>query len=73
MVVKYFYKNFKVDNHLEPVTNFSAWIRGKESLTLLEPRFWKLPLIGLGVSSPGNVTAEVLVVTNFDDLESKKD
>jgi len=28
-------------------------------------------MIGLGKSIPGNVTAEVLVVTSFEDLDNK--
>jgi carboxypeptidase Q len=32
-----------------------------------------LKLAGLGRSVSGNVTAEALVVTSFDDLEANKD
>ena len=40
---------------LEPVRNFTKWVRGTESLTLLSPRSTpqKLNLIGLGGSIPG--------------------
>lgn len=40
---------------LEPVRNFTKWVRGKESLTLLSPRPTpqKLDLIGLGRSISG--------------------
>ena len=36
--------------HLEPVSNFTKWVRGRESLTLFEPRPFPQPLgvIGLG-------------------------
>ncbi len=52
--------------HLEPVANFTKWVRGTESLTLYDPRPvpTKLNLIGLGTSVSGNVRAEVIVVKN---------
>lgn len=64
-----------VDVRLEPVTGFTKWVRGEESLTLFDPRPFptKLKLAGLGRSVPGDVQAEAIVVTSFDDLESKKD
>jgi carboxypeptidase Q len=61
--------------HLEPVKNFTKWIRGKESLTLFSPRPTpqKLDLIGLGKTISGNVKADAIVFSSFDELESKKD
>ncbi len=52
------------------------WVRGRESLTLLEPRVLSLPVLGLGGSigaPPDGLTAEVLVVRSFDELEQRKD
>lgn len=59
---------------LEPVTNFQTWWRGKEKLTLYDPRPYPqdLKLIGLGRSVPCNITAEVVVVDSWDDLDQKK-
>ncbi|EGR28606.1 plasma glutamate carboxypeptidase, putative [Ichthyophthirius multifiliis] len=65
----------KIDVKLEKVSNFTKWERGNENLTLFEPRLHpqKLNFIGLGLSVPGNVTAEAFLVTSFEDLEKNKD
>ena len=64
-----------IDVTLEKVGPFDSWTRLEESLTLYDPRPvpTNLKIIGLGNSVPGNITAEVLVVTSFDDLEAKKE
>jgi carboxypeptidase Q len=51
------------------------WVRGAESATLVKPRLDTLHMLGLGgsVGTPaGGLTAPVLVVTSFDDLERRK-
>ncbi|KAM3967946.1 carboxypeptidase Q-like isoform 2-T2 [Aphomia sociella] len=49
------------------------WVRGKEKLTMLEPRVKNIGLLGLGlsVSTPNDgITAEVVVIRNFTELEN---
>ncbi len=48
------------------------WVRGAESATLLEPVERDLSMLGLGNSvgtGPEGVTADVVVVSNYDELE----
>ena len=51
-----------------------TWIRGKESITLLSPFKKELSMLGLGgsISTPrGGMKAEVIVVNDWDELESR--
>ncbi|NUQ12386.1 MAG: M20/M25/M40 family metallo-hydrolase [Gemmatimonadaceae bacterium] len=57
----------------EPVM-VPRWVRGAESVELLSPRRQTLPMLGLGGSiatPPGGVTADVMVVTSYDDLRAR--
>jgi carboxypeptidase Q len=57
--------------HGESVPNITHWIRGEESLLLEKPRIAKMALLGLGgsIATPANgLTAQVFVVSSFDDL-----
>jgi carboxypeptidase Q len=57
----------------EPVM-VPRWVRGAESVELITPRRLALPMLGLGGSiatPPGGITAEVLVVRTFEELQQK--
>jgi carboxypeptidase Q len=52
------------------------WVRGNESVELLTPRYRKLPMTGLGGSvgtPPQGITAEVLVVESWEELDAQAD
>jgi len=52
------------------------WVRGKESVRMVEPREAPLCMLGLGGSiatPPDGITATVLVVKDKDDLDAKAD
>lgn len=63
-----------LDNvHAEPVM-VPRWVRGEESAELIEPRPRNLPMLGLGgsIGTPAEgITAEVLVVRSFEELEER--
>lgn len=72
--------NFMNESGLENVHTEDAqvlkWERGNESLYLIEPRFHQLALLGLGSSigtAPEGITAEVIVVDSFDELDENSD
>jgi len=54
----------------EPVNNIATWIRGSETLYMLQPRVAKLEFLGLGRSVGGTVSSEAVVVANFDELRA---
>lgn len=49
------------------------WVRGEEKITMLEPRVKDIALLGLGRSvstPPEGITAEVVVISSFTELEN---
>ncbi len=70
-------KELKADGfdnvHGEPVT-VPHWVRGEESAEMLAPRAERLSVLGLGgsVATPAEgITAPILVVTNFTELQDR--
>jgi carboxypeptidase Q len=57
---------------LEPVRNFTKWVRGSERLTMTNPRPFEtdLDVTTLGGSVGCNITADVVVVSSFDELKT---
>jgi carboxypeptidase Q len=52
------------------------WVRGQESLEMIQPRPRQLPMLALGGSvgtPPGGILGEVLVVESFEELERRAD
>jgi carboxypeptidase Q len=61
--------------HLEPVM-VPQWVRGDESLEILEPFPNRVPILGLGGSvstRPEGVLGELMVVKSFDELTARKE
>ena len=54
------------------VTN---WVRNKEYARLVSPREFELSMLGLGTSvgTGGEITADVIVVSSFDELAARAD
>jgi carboxypeptidase Q len=57
----------------EQFTMVPKWVRGEEWGYMMAPRVKKLHLVGLGMSNSTqgtNITAEVFVVSGYDDLQN---
>ena len=63
-----------LDNVRKERVMVPKWVRGRESLALLEPVPQPLVMLGLGNSvgtGPNGITADVIVIKNFDDLDKR--
>jgi carboxypeptidase Q len=66
-------KHERLDNVRAERVLVPHWVRGEESLELIEPVSRKLSMLGLGNSvgtPPEGITAEAVVVRSFDELEA---
>ncbi len=62
------------DNVRKESVMVPKWVRGRESLTLIEPIGQPLPMLGLGNSvgtGVEGVTGDVVVIGSFDELEAR--
>ena len=62
-------QNVRGENVMVP-----RWVRGAESAELVGPRRQRLPMLGLGGSigtPPEGITADLLVVSSFDELKAR--
>ncbi|MGA2598481.1 MAG: M20/M25/M40 family metallo-hydrolase [Bryobacteraceae bacterium] len=63
-----------LENVVTPLVKVPHWVRGAESASIVEPVKRRLTILGLGgsIATPKQgITAEVVPVANFDELESK--
>lgn len=64
-----------VNVHKEPI-EVPVWVRNAESLSILDPAFHRVAMLGLGRSvgtGPDGIQAEVVRVANFDELAALPD
>ena len=70
--IEYTYRGLlsdKFDNvHTETVHDLPNWIRGDDQVHLLEPRNLPLNILTIAGINPSNVTAEAVVLEEFDDV-----
>ncbi|KAI1690530.1 carboxypeptidase Q [Ditylenchus destructor] len=56
--------------HTEDVPDIPNWLRGNDQAIMIEPRRQKLSMLAIGGSPSADVTAEVIVLKNFQQLEA---
>ena len=67
-------KKDQLDNVRGEPVMVPRWVRGAESAELVSPRRQVLPMLGLGgsIATPAaGITADVMVVTSYDDLKAR--
>jgi len=73
--IDYTYKGLladKFDNvHTETVHDLPFWVRGDDKVHLLEPRYLPLNILTIAGINSSNLTAEAVVLENFDEIENK--
>jgi Peptidase family M28 len=60
-----------LEHVVTPPVKVPVWVRGQESAEIVEPMTKRLHMLGLGLSvgtPPGGITADVVVVPDFDAL-----
>ncbi|XP_013190143.2 carboxypeptidase Q isoform X1 [Amyelois transitella] len=65
-----------INNVVTEEVQVPLWERGEEKITMHEPRHKNIAVLGLGRSvstPPEGITAEVVVVKSFDELESQEE
>lgn len=58
-----------LENVSTPAVKIPHWVRGKESAEIVSPVKLPLSILGLGMTGGGDVTAEVVGVRSFEELE----
>jgi Peptidase family M28 len=64
-------KKAGLENVVTPPVKVPVWVRGQESAEIVEPMAKRLHMLGLGLSvgtPPGGITADVVVVPDFETL-----
>ncbi|ODN01176.1 Carboxypeptidase Q [Orchesella cincta] len=67
-------KQDELDNVHGEKVQIPHWVRGEETAALISPRKKDLSILGLGYTvgtPPGGITAPVLVVSGFDELQQR--
>jgi carboxypeptidase Q len=69
-------REFGFENVRKEPVQVPVWVRNDESATILEPARHELSILGLGGSigtGPEGITAQVVRVANFDELDALED
>ncbi|MCP9264018.1 hypothetical protein DINM_006944 [Dirofilaria immitis] len=66
-------KNLEKDNfddvHTEEVPNLPKWVRGDDTVYMLEPRCQRLNILAIGGSEPADIVGEVVIIYDLDDAK----